>query len=244
MARNARAAWKGHVHLGDVWAAYSGPSDQNSPHAHVAVQLTVAAKGRVVVRLGQREIAGPGVLVRPLVTHQVAPDLETATFFYIEPQAPLGRAMLTLFGNAAAIPAPPSVLRAFALGTDPATRIEALGRALRVPERPALDRRLAVALALLEASAGEARPVAKAAEEAGLSTSRLRALARAELGTPLARWLVWRKLARAARALSEGESLAEAALSGGFADQAHLSRVMRRTFGVTPRTAEGTLRRK
>jgi AraC-like DNA-binding protein len=232
------------VRLGDCWAAYAGPSDQNSPHAHVAVQLTVVAKGRVVVRLGRSEIAGRGVIVRPLATHQIAPDLETATFFYIEPQAPLGRAMLTLLGSAAAIPAPPSVLRAFKVGSSPVAWIDTLERALHVPERPALDRRLAAALAMLEASADEAATVAKAATAAELSTSRLRALARAELGTPLARWLVWRKLARAARALADGESLAEAALTGGFADQAHLSRVMRRTFGVTPRTAAGTLRRE
>jgi transcriptional regulator GlxA family with amidase domain len=48
---------------------------------------------------------------------------------------------------------------------------------------------------------------------------------------PLIGWLQ-----RASRSLARGASLAEAALDAGFADQAHLSRSMRRVFGVTPAT--------
>jgi methylphosphotriester-DNA--protein-cysteine methyltransferase len=68
----------------------------------------------------------------------------------------------------------------------------------------------------------------------GLSPQRLRALARAQLGMPLARWRVWSRLKRAAEALSGGQSLADAAITAGFADQAHLSRQMREMMGLTP----------
>lgn len=46
----------------------------------------------------------------------------------------------------------------------------------------------------------------------------------------------WLQLQRAIGALP-GESLAAAPTVGGISDQAHLSRTMRRFFGVTPRTA-------
>ena len=42
-------------------------------------------------------------------------------------------------------------------------------------------------------------------------------------------------LCRAIAGLASGQSLADAAHSAGFADQSHLSRSMRATFGVTPR---------
>ncbi|WP_271219459.1 AraC family transcriptional regulator [Streptosporangium carneum] len=94
-----------------------------------------------------------------------------------------------------------------------------------------LDPRL---LAAMEALARRDIQVTGAAVEAGLSPQRLRALARRQLGMPLARWRIWRRLTRAARALVEGQSIAEAAITGGFADQAHFSRRLREMMGLTP----------
>ncbi|MDT5000064.1 MAG: hypothetical protein QOK12_2169, partial [Mycobacterium sp.] len=72
------------------------------------------------------------------------------------------------------------------------------------------------------------------AADVGLSSQRLRALARDQLGMPLARWRVWTRLRRAAEALQSGQSLADAASTAGFADQAHLTRQMREMMGLTP----------
>jgi AraC-like DNA-binding protein len=58
----------------------------------------------------------------------------------------------------------------------------------------------------------------------------------------LSQWLLWRKLEQAALAISTGASLAEAAHAGGFADQPHFSRTMRRMFGLTPGAAAIALR--
>ncbi len=75
------------------------------------------------------------------------------------------------------------------------------------------------------------------ARHVGISASRLRTLAREQLGVSLSTWMLWRKLERAARAVLDGEPLARAAALGGFSDQAHFTRTMRRMFGVTPRAA-------
>ncbi|MFB9838919.1 helix-turn-helix domain-containing protein, partial [Actinoallomurus acaciae] len=80
------------------------------------------------------------------------------------------------------------------------------------------------------------------AAEVGLSPQRLRALARQQLGMPLTRWRGWRRLARSAEALREGRPLSGAALEGGFADQAHLTREMRRMMGLTPADVVRALR--
>ena len=99
---------------------------------------------------------------------------------------------------------------------------------------PDIDPRLALAVGALCGQPGAVR-VAEAAQLGELSVSRLRSLAREQLGVPLSTWLLWRKLERAIHALSRGASQAQAAIDGGFADQAHLSRTTRRMFGVTPR---------
>lgn len=92
------------------------------------------------------------------------------------------------------------------------------------------DERLALALDAMARGEG----VEAAARRATLSPSRLRELAKRELGVPLARVVVWRKVRLACRAMQAGASLAEAAADAGFADQAHLTRTMAAVIGLTP----------
>nr|WP_237545968.1 helix-turn-helix domain-containing protein [Streptomyces sp. SID1046] len=80
------------------------------------------------------------------------------------------------------------------------------------------------------------------AARVGLSPQRLRALARQQLGIPLARRRIWSKLRRSAQALEEGRSPADAAAAGGFADQAHLTHRMREMIGMTPAAVLRALR--
>ncbi|RFZ55749.1 DNA-binding transcriptional regulator AraC [Mycobacterium marinum] len=85
-------------------------------------------------------------------------------------------------------------------------------------------------------------PLLAVAAQVGLSAQRLRALARRDLGMPLTRWRVWTRLRRAAQAVQAGQSLADAAVTAGFSDQAHLTRQMREMMGLTPATVLPLLR--
>ncbi|MHC5262644.1 helix-turn-helix domain-containing protein [Streptomyces sp. UC4497] len=71
------------------------------------------------------------------------------------------------------------------------------------------------------------------AADVGLSPPRMRALVRASVGIPLVRLRQWSRL-RAAIAGLPGESVAAAAASAGFSDQAHLARTARRLIGRAP----------
>ena len=76
--------------------------------------------------------------------------------------------------------------------------------------------------------------LAALAGEAGLSRFQLlRAFARELDMTPHA-YLVQRRLAVARSLLDAGETIADAAAAAGFADQAHLTRLFRRSLGFTP----------
>jgi AraC-like DNA-binding protein len=57
---------------------------------------------------------------------------------------------------------------------------------------------------------------------------------RAAFGTSPSRFRTMRQLDRARRLISRGLPLSEAALESGFADQSHLSRMFKRTYGLTP----------
>jgi AraC-like DNA-binding protein len=76
--------------------------------------------------------------------------------------------------------------------------------------------------------------LAELAESSGMSRFQLlRGFAR-EVGTTPHAYLVQRRVCLARRFLATGESLADAALLAGFADQSHMTRAFLRQFGITP----------
>lgn len=78
------------------------------------------------------------------------------------------------------------------------------------------------------------RPIARLAARAYLSEDRFRHLFREQAGISVGRYLLWERLLTALDEAAKGASLSEAAHAAGFADQAHLSREFRATFGLTP----------
>jgi AraC-like DNA-binding protein len=95
--------------------------------------------------------------------------------------------------------------------------------------RTAIDSRLAFVIEALPA----ADRLDGLAADVGMSPSRLRSLAREEIGVPLTQLRLWSRLARAISWLPYGPTAAAAA-AAGFADQAHFTRTARRFLGRTP----------
>lgn len=229
--------WAGEFVFGQSAAAYRGPSADNSFHAHAAIQLVLAGTGQATVTAADgRESVGKAILIRPLVEHALSSRSEV-TLLYAEPQSTLACHLECLTQHSDISVIEPSAVPRF----EPSEPLDRwLARAASsFPQGRILDARLKKALDVLSCEPGT-HSIRDAAMQCGLSESRLRALARAQLGLPLSTWLIWRKLERAARAISEGESLSMAAVAGGFADQAHLARAMRRMFGITPRSAQSS----
>jgi AraC-like DNA-binding protein len=108
---------------------------------------------------------------------------------------------------------------------------EAMGDTFAVPERQ-VDARLLRALAIVEADNAS---VAEAAQQVGLSESRLTHLMTETLGAPPRLWRSWLRLQRALReTLFNAANLTQAAHLAGFADSAHLTRTCKQLTGVRP----------
>lgn len=226
--------WSGSFRFGDAFAAYFGPADDNDLHQHAAYQITMGAgKDAVILDEHGSEHRGPCFLIQPLVLHAIRCD-GPVSLVYLDPQAALAAELMDHIEPGEICPLSPEVLP-FSTDASADDIINTLNCSV-LPETSAMDERLKAAIVVLGQDPG-AISIAEAAAHSAISESRLRALARKQFGVPLSTWLIWRKLETAAQALSAGCSLAEAALAGGFADQAHFTRAMRRMFGITPTVA-------
>jgi AraC-like DNA-binding protein len=210
----------------DGYARYRGPVADSTEHRHAAFQIVVAVRGEVAVL----DAAGAchraaALVVPPMARHRLlaAPDVLT---YFVDPRCVWADRLR---------------------GCRTITSTVELGSLAEEDLRPAaartssaLDPRLVAAMAT--AVVARELPMVDVAARVGLSPQRLRALARRQLGMTLGHWRVWARLRLAAEAMGEGRSLADAALAGGFADQAHLTRWMREMMGLTPTAVLPALR--
>ncbi len=245
--------WRGRIlHL--VHAATTGV------HAHHALKICVPIDGELVVgRVSGRVLTrGRGALVVPPHEAHWAGCTGRALTLFLEPEHDVAR------GLRAEAPGPPHALRWL-----PGREVDALARWLRhelcaldgaeppdaivdevlarlrltATEAPPLDRRVTHAQRLLDEAPRHLVPLDALAASVALSPSRLAHLFRAQVGLPVRRYGLWQRLIGGLGALgARSSTLADAAATAGFADQAHFTRTCQRMLGHPPSMVPSRLR--
>lgn len=242
-------AWAGQTAMGDGWACFSGLAGDNATHTHHALQLVVAPAGEVALWItGAGEVSAPAVLIGADIAHRLHPG--PVHLLFIDRESVVGRSV-TRVCTAGFLPlskndrrvlleswADPAVLRQrllplveaslpaaqTSLSRDSGERVRRLIEAL--PHRPSLD--------------GDLQ---RLAAEVALSPSRFSHRVKELVGMPVRPYLRWLRLRRALTLAANGASLTQAAQDAGFSDAAHLTRTVRRHFGVAPSDILDALRR-
>jgi len=220
--------------FGKDYGAFFGEVDQNELHRNVAYQVVLGQECQVTIEDDRpAKYIGDIVLIKPLAKHKIQCD-GPISLIYFSPSSKFVLCYLKHL-NATDISVVRDDVLPFNCRSSSGQIIDSLNNIMESP-KTVLDSRLVQALGDLEGDLQNAS-IAQTAKACDISRSRLRALAREQLGLPLSTWLIWKKLIKANKALYSGASLSEAALLGGFSDQAHFTRSMRRMFGVTPTNA-------
>lgn len=222
---------------------YVGPLIATARHAHHAAQIIVAPDGLDIEDgAGGRMRAGAAV-IPPRLPHRHGECAHAALLFldgdhrasrelsrHAEPRCETWRRDTLDVG----LPRDPARETARALVTAILAAVE-LHRPPE-PRHPAARRMCAY----LDGS-GRA-DLAHLSREAGLSPRQMRHAFARDVGLPMRAYLRWKRLHRAVAAVEAGASLSAAAASAGFADSAHLSRVFREQFGMTPSQGLSSIR--
>ena len=237
--------WRG----GSLWIGLAG--EPTGFHAHHAVQIALPFPGGCV------RLKGPSggwtgytaALVTAHQPHAFEARSQLVAQVFVEPESQEGRHLQRRYRNEGIVALPSGTFEqevtrlAAAFGRRASdTALIALARATIAtvsgtvfePKTPP-DARIARALELIrERRLSDTIPLKAMAAAVHLSPDRFRHLFMKETGVGFRAYLLWLRLECSLAAYVAGETLTEAAHTGGFADSAHLSRTFRRMFGIAP----------
>jgi len=197
------------------------------PHAHHALQLTVARSGVLVDQTQHRS-----VLIDADTPHSLSAG--DAVTLLIDPETHCAQILRARFLNSAPL----------CTGLPVEIRADVSAQALLAQLVPArclkrhLDPRIQDVFTWLDTMQANGCwsdvSLAAALERAHLSESRFLHLFKEQTGIPWRPALIWRRAQVAMQYASRGWSLTDAAHMAGYADSAHLSRQFKSLFGLSP----------
>ncbi|MEU6829825.1 helix-turn-helix transcriptional regulator [Nocardia beijingensis] len=244
--------WHGTATLYPGRLLYAGRIGSAHRHHHAAAQLIFSTSGSVGLRDDTGGYsAGRAALIPPGIPHETS-GTATGLLIFADAQSALGRALT------ACVQRTGSAVDSVAAWSRAALPLLDLDGGERDPEQLAHGALTALigdaaptgaarhpalrdALELLPDLLGGPLRLAQLAAAVGLSASRLGHLFRAELGLAFPPYLRWARLRQAMDHARRGGTLTDAAHAAGFADSAHLTRVCREMFGLTPSELAGAV---
>jgi len=214
-SRLQQDSWQGTLWLAPDFAILHGAAGATDSHAHYAHQLMLSTGAPFTAELDGIVHTARHLLIESLRPHAIVAAPAFMLTIYAEPQRLSGAALLAAANSAGA------------------PKLDSLAAALQAQPREQLaDARVQRALDQVDALLSGKVSAAAVAEAAHLSLSQLERLFSAQLGLPVRRLVLWRRLRLAIRFILLGSTLTDAAHGAGFADAAHFSRTMRSLFGV------------
>ncbi len=217
------------------------------PHAHHAIQITLAVDGEVSFR-GERGdwLSGRGLIVRADAIHSYQPNGSFGAMIFVDPESAEGawlstslRADITLVPDARVADCIPEIQRLVdqpfeSMGIPELIRHCVQALCAGVPPSRRLDERVTRVLAAIRGSDQLRISIDEAAAMACLSPSRFAHLFKQQVGLPFRRYMLWRKLTRAMLVIGRQQTISTAAHEADFSDAAHLTRTFYQMVGLPP----------
>lgn len=227
--------WQGSALLRPGVLAFTGTIGVTEPHAHHAVQIMTAPTAMTIVDGNGARQRGTKVIVPADATHRIDTGAARGALVFLDPESTAGRAAHHRSIHHGWTSGPVlSHTRERPLG---AVVTDLISQLTPLHAGPVSQRHPAV-LAALDLLANPSGPGAvrgtDVAAQVGISASRLTHLFTEQVGIPLRRYVLWRRLHIAITRVQAGDDLTDAAHAAGFADSAHLSRTCHYTFGLPP----------
>ncbi|PZT25028.1 transcriptional regulator [Stenotrophomonas maltophilia] len=213
--------WNGTLLLDAHAAVLHGHAGDSALHAHYAHQLLLSDGTPWHVEIDGVQQQGQRLWLPSFQPHAILSAPEAGCTVFLEPAH-----------------ADPTQIQQH-LHALPGNALELRDWLPRLSRPQPLDRRVQAALARIAQYLPGPVPAADIAGAAHLSTSQLHRRFQSDLAVTLRGWVLWQRLRTALAHHLQGHSLTASAHAAGFADLAHLSRSLRRMFGIGAAQLQG-----
>lgn len=213
--------WNGTLLLDAHAAVLHGHAGDSAAHAHYAHQLLLSDDTPWQVGIGGVQQQGQRLWVPSFQPHAILSAPQAGCTVFLEPAH-----------------ADPTQIQQH-LHALPGNAVELRGWLPRLSRAQPLDRRVQAALVRIAQHLPGPVAAADIAEAAHLSASQLHRRFQSDLAVTLRGWVLWQRLRSALTHHLRGHSLTDSAHAAGFADLAHLSRSLRRMFGISAAQLQG-----
>ncbi|CAM3053759.1 helix-turn-helix transcriptional regulator [Prescottella defluvii] len=236
----ARFPWEGVLTLTPGAVLYVGAGGDAEIHAHHAVQVIVSLDEPFVLELEDGLHPAAAAVVPSGLPHGLRCNSRSLLLMLVEPFGPRGRGLSVAGQRSRGQEVEDALARIATEHSHDSSTVATIDRLVRtitptVQQPPThLSAPVRSALRYIEGNSGARPTLGHAAAEAHLSPSRLTHLFTREVGIPFRRYALWVRLRTVAERVAEGDNLTRAAVAAGFSDSAHLSRVFKSNFGLSP----------
>lgn len=232
-----------------IWkdfAAYSGPSFATKRHSHFFAQLCFANQHPLRLR-GRNGVwrEYQAAYIPSGVSHETEQSDYPFTLILMDPVTVASRIFQghTIANGEPAVDVGDllnsrAIRDLFAILNAPGIQsrndiLQILGTFEKPVSNARIDPRIASSLEYIS-NAEDQVSLKELASRAELSPGRFRHLFREQTGIAFSGYRLWVKTRKAITFLGQRPELIDAAYEGGFSDQAHFSRIFRRSFGMAP----------
>lgn len=232
-------SWAGRLIMAPGVMLYLGPGATAAKHQHLALQLVWSPEKPISLETATGTVQTHAALIPANREHSLSATGQRLLVLLVERHGALGHALhqvasatdaLDLADRLKSVAFPEPSLSCDALMRWSETLVAALGHA---DKRQALSTPIRLAIEYVEQQLPKTPSLARAAQSASISPTRLTHRFTSEVGIPFRRFVLWSRLKRAAQGAATS-NLTEAAHAAGFSDSAHLSRTFRSMFGLAP----------
>lgn len=238
----SQAAWHGRIAIDIGWGWFQGCIGDNHPHAHHALQIALANKPISIWTPDSGWKSHYGFIIGSNQIHQLAADSTRVVLIYVEPDSHAGRLIQQRLGGQPLV----------ALQLDERQKLSALiseakpiafnaciefslSAQIKGQVLPEPDLLISCVIQTIQERTDGSFQAHELAHQAGLSLSRFQHRFKKHTGMAVRPFLRWRRLLLAMTHMQSGNTMSDAAYAAGFSDAAHMSRTMRRHFGISPR---------